>query len=312
MISEAGPLPGAETVSFRTARRALILLATRNGEAWLDEQLRSIFEQRDVLVSIAASDDGSTDGTRRTLRKWARLKPLGLLPGQAPLGGAARNFLHLIREAPLEDASFVAFADQDDIWEPTKITRAIEFIERFGLDAYSSDVTAFWPDGTRRRIRKAQPLRKHDHLFESAGPGCTFVFTRVAFLRLRAWVTENSGRLLNPPIHDWLIYAYARTHGWKWHIDDWTSVQYRQHARNEIGANAGLVAARRRLQRVRSGAFRSDVLAVADAVDDSSWVAEAMRRLWIRDRLALLCRAGDLRRRPRDRWLLALLLLLMR
>ncbi|EFI5608825.1 glycosyltransferase, partial [Escherichia coli] len=38
-------------------------MATYNGECWIEEQLKSIIEQKDVDISIFISDDLSTDNT---------------------------------------------------------------------------------------------------------------------------------------------------------------------------------------------------------------------------------------------------------
>ena len=34
--------------------------------------------------------------------------------------------------------------------------------------------------------------------------------------------------------HDWLIYAFARTNHFKWFIDGYAGMQYRQHALNDL------------------------------------------------------------------------------
>ena len=53
--------------------------------------------------------------------------------------------------------------------------------------------------------------------------------------------------------HDWLIYAYARAYNFKWFIDSYSGVHYRQHASNVFGANVGIKAFISRVNRVTSG-----------------------------------------------------------
>ncbi len=289
-----------------------VLLATYNGAPWLDEQLRSLGGQQGVRVSIVASDDLSTDATPQILREWASKTALETLaPAGRRMGNANRNFLRLIREAPLGDAQWVALSDQDDIWLPGKLARALDCLQRTGAAAYSSDVTAFWPDGTRRHVRKSQPQRPQDHLFGSPGPGCTYVMPRAAFDRLRDWVDQRFHALQDLWVHDWLIYAFVRSQGLRWHIDDQATMLYRQHGKNEIGVNSGWRAALKRWDHMRSGAYRRDVLAIADAVADRSHAAEALRRLAWADRLWLLAHSRDFRRRPLDTLVLAVLFLVM-
>ena len=72
-------------------------------------------------------------------------------PRNAALG-AAGNFLRLLREASLDGADFVALADQDDIWLPTRLARAAALLREGKLDAYSSDVAAFWDSDQCDRV----------------------------------------------------------------------------------------------------------------------------------------------------------------
>ncbi|HEV7575001.1 MAG TPA: glycosyltransferase [Caldimonas sp.] len=304
---------GAPPAEPEPARAVVVLLATRNGCRWIDEQIDSIYAQVGVDVAVVASDDGSTDDTRERLRAWSGKRPLHVLDDAAGrLGSANRNFLRLIRDAPIGDATHVALADQDDIWSDDKCLRACETLDDHRADVYSSDVIAFWPDGRQVYIRKSHGLRGHDHLFESAGPGCTFVFRRETFERLRAWVLLNFTALQDVKVHDWLIYAYARTQGWRWIIDARATVLYRQHGANELGANSGLRPGLTRVRNVLTGRYRHDVLCVAAAVGDRSWVTPALARLDLRDRLRLAASSGELRRRRRDQLLMALFLLTMR
>jgi rhamnosyltransferase len=289
-----------------------VLLATYNGAVWLDEQLQSVFDQTGVSVSVVASDDASTDGTPQRLADWSARSRLSVLPRvEGRFGNAHRNFLRLIREAPLGDAEFVALSDQDDVWLPAKLDRATHCLRVLPADAYSSDVVAFWPDGSRRLIRKSQPQRSTDYLFGSPGPGCTFVMRRAMFERMRDWVATGFEQLQGIWVHDWLIYAYVRGHGLRWHIDDQPNMLYRQHGRNEIGVNAGWRAALSRWRHVRSGAYRRDILAIARSIGEASPAVTAIRRLNIRDRLWLVRRVRDFRRGLFESLLLAVLLLCM-
>ena len=290
-----------------------VLIATYNGESWLQQQVDTILAQEGVRVHIVASDDSSTDATPEILNRYAAHRPLVCLPrASARMGNANRNFLRLVSEAPLCDAQFVAFADQDDLWHAEKLARAIAELARTDAHAYSSNVTAFWPDGRTQILVKSQPQRRHDHLFESAGPGCTFVFTREAFERLRSWVRADYVRLRESPVHDWLIYAFARVRGWRWHIDDASLMDYRQHDLNEVGANIGLRAARRRLGLLRDGRFRRNAIQIASLIEDTSWVSHSLRRLTPLDRLRLALAFRSLRRRWRDALLMIFFLVATR
>jgi len=289
-----------------------VLLATYNGERWLGEQLDSIFSQQRVRVSVVASDDSSDDNTPAMLRGWQVRAQLTVLPAVGSrLGNAHRNFVRLIRDSDLGDADYVALADQDDIWLPEKLGRAIDCLAASNAVAYSSSVMAFWPDGSRRLIDKAQPQREFDHCFGSPGPGCTFVLKRAEYDRLRTWVVHNFERLQQIWVHDWMIYAFVRAHGRHWLIDGQPNMLYRQHGGNEIGVNAGWRAAMSRLERVRNGDYRRTILLIADALGDNSRPIEAVRMLDTFDRLWLMLHVRKFRRRVSECLFLAYFLLVM-
>lgn len=292
--------------------RVCVLLATHNAAQWLEQQLTSIFAQQGVAASVIASDDGSTDGTRAMLSDWTDRERLVTLPATVQrFGNANRNFLRLITEADVDDAEYVALSDHDDIWYPWKLERAVACLRTRKLDAYSSDVTAFWPDGRERLLRKSGPMRLYDYLFESAGPGCTFVLRRRVFDELRAWLLQRLDQVRSAKVHDWLIYAYARSHGWRWHIDARSTMRYRQHGGNEQGANVGWQALRARWQSIVNGDYRRDILMIAALVEDHSWVTRALQRLRPWDRLRLIASVRQMRRASKDQLALAMFLALM-
>lgn len=245
-------------------KKILILLATYNGARWLPEQIDSILRQRNVDVRILISDDLSADNTWIWLQELAKNDcRVKLLPRNEKFGRAAKNFYHLVEMADIAEADFFAYADQDDLWEQDKLIRQIELLEAGGYDGVSSDVEAFWENGKRVRIVKSQKQRKLDFLFESAGPGCTFLMT--------PWLISELKRLLATPelkvhdigLHDWLTYAVCRTAGKKWFIDTFPTVRYRQHANNELGANKGIRALRSRLKKISAGWYYAEVLKIS-------------------------------------------------
>ena len=128
----------------------------------------------------------------------------------------------------LTDIDYIALADQDDIWKEDKLEKAIQKLEQ-GFDGYSSNVQAFWEGWPKKNNKKNQPQQKFDHLFESAGPGCTFVLTKKLALKLQQFLKNGHFNQLDN-YHDWLIYAYARTQSFKWYIDSYPGVDYRQHS----------------------------------------------------------------------------------
>jgi rhamnosyltransferase len=234
-----------------------------------------------------------------------------LLDGNGPGNGAAPNFLRLLREADADAFDYIALADQDDIWLPNRLSRAASLLRRYSAGGYSSDALAFWPDGRRARLRKTHRHRCFDYLLESAGAGCTYVMSSGFFERLQLELKQEPARFDATSYHVWLIYVFARTHDYSWHFDDHVGVHYRQHDSNEVGANVGLRAIVRRWRRARSGLYRQKVLHMARLWPDKHLqLIQRFERFNLTDRLALALQTDQLRRRPRDRLALFLMLLL--
>ena len=54
-------------------------------------------------------------------------------------------------------------------------------------------------------------------------------------------------------MHDWFFYAFARANGYRWVIDDYAGMLYRQHENNQVGVNSGLKAFVHRARKVLNG-----------------------------------------------------------
>ncbi|EAR24833.1 lipopolysaccharide biosynthesis protein [marine actinobacterium PHSC20C1] len=296
--------------------RVAVLLATHNGRRWLPEQLDSVLNQEGVEVEIFARDDASTDGTAEWLAERAATEPrLTVIPSDGASGSAAANFYRLVQLVPA-DREFYAFCDQDDIWVPTKLTSHARLSAALGVDAVSSNVTSFTADGTQSLVRKDFPQRRFDYLLESPGPGSTFLMSNRLMALARDYLNSPDG-ITPPQYHDWLLYVLARAHGWTWHIDAVPTVEYRQHDANVMGANVGTRSALSRLSLVREQWHRGQarqLVRIALSVADDEHRAELLRMRELVDernlraRFALVRRASQLRRRPRDQWIIALLI----
>jgi rhamnosyltransferase len=295
-------------------QRVTVLLATFNGLRWLPEQCESILSQTGIDVQLIISDDMSTDGTWEWLQQLTEREcRVTLLPRIRKFGGAASNFFRLLRDVNFSNFDYVCFADQDDIWREDKLLHSKDMICSKGVDALSSNVIAFWPDGREHLIGKAQPMREWDHLFESPGPGCTFMMKAEVAAKIAEFLRYNQKAAEDIALHDWFVYAWARSNGYRWWIDPMPTVRYRQHSSNEFGANAGMRAITWRWGKLLKGWYRNQVLLMAHLAGQSdAWPIKRIDRLGLFDRFILLASVGKLRRLWRDRLVLGLALLLMR
>lgn len=280
-----------------------VLLTTFNGAAYLSQQIASLGKQEDVCVRVIQSDDGSTDGSIDIAVAAAHHCALEIraLAAHAPTGSAARNFFLLFKETDFSSCDFVALCDQDDIWPTNKLARACAELHRTGADAYSCSSIAFWPDGRERLIRKDYPQRSFDMLFESASHGCTYVLTASTAQAFAKELSRLGPKIDQVDFHDWLLYAWCRATGRKWHFDPLALIRYRQSGKNVIGANVGVAALRSRLRLLRNGWLRQQALLIADCIGWSAHpLVGRLRRMNWRDRLILAFKARQCRRRPRD------------
>lgn len=292
--------------------RIAVLLAAYNGCEWIEEQLASILAQARASVDIYISVDPSTDGTEALCARLAeRHANIAVLPPGGPLKGASRNFFRLIKDVDLSAYDYVAFSDQDDVWYADKLDRAVTTLRRSDADGYSSNVVAFWDDGRRLLVNKAQPQVRWDYLFEAAGPGCTYVLTRRLASAFKSLLLRQWDEVQRVDLHDWFCYAYARSHHYSWIIDPTPGLDYRQHARNQVGVNNGVASARSRLRKITDGWWFSQIQLTATLLDihspyrildgDSTKAKE-----WIK----LAFSVAHCRRRPRDRAMLFAICLL--
>ena len=285
-----------------------VCLAAFNGMRWLPEQLDSILAQTGVTVTVVLSVDQSRDGTEAWLNERASNDSrVVLLPHGEKFGGAARNFFRIIQDSNFSEFDYISFADQDDIWLPDKLQRAHEILSKTEADAYSSNVTAFWPDGRKTLIEKSQAQVRWDFLFEAAGPGCTYVMRKELVYAIQALLKNRWADVQQVGLHDWFVYAFARAHGYRWVIDSYAGMLYRQHEKNQVGVNMGWKALLHRANKIISGwgltqsALIANLVGLGDGAFVRRWSGGSRTGL-----LWLACQAWQCRRRVRDKLLFAL------
>jgi len=275
--------------------RVAVLLASYNGKQWIQEQVDSILDQVDADVEIFISVDLSNDKTYEWCQDLARNNSyIKVLPYGERFGGAAKNFYRLIRDVDFSYFDYIALSDQDDIWDGDKLRHAISVIEKDNLDGYSGNVIAFWSDGQERLDKKNFPQKRFDYFFEAAGPGCTYVFKQQAIQKFKKFLIKNWTKVNLVELHDWMIYAYFRSQGMKWKIDDKPLMFYRQHWHNQVGLNSGLKAYLIRFNKIKKKWYRDEVQKIICLLNERSAQDISLKRFF------LIKNFWHLRRRPRD------------
>ena len=232
--------------------KVVILLATRNGAEFLREQLESYRAQTHSNWELLVSDDGSTDRTVDIVNEFAQRVPQRVVVRQGPQQGFWQNFVSLVRSDEIAGDLF-AYSDQDDIWFPEKLAKAVEWFRSLSVDQpalYFTRTELIEGDGSPAGF---SPLFKRAPMFQNAlvqniGGGNTMVFNLSALAALRA--TPVDAALIS---HDWWTYQVVTGVGGFAHYDPWPSLKYRQHGRNLVGSNIGLKARLIRMMAFGSG-----------------------------------------------------------
>jgi len=280
-----------------------VLLAAYNGQNWIQEQIDSILSQKDVKVSLFISVDLSTDDTYSLCNNYEnKYKNVSVLPYGDSFSSASKNFFHLFKYVDIEGFDYVALSDQDDIWMPEKLERAVSTLLNCECDAYSSDVMAFWSSGKTKLIKKSYPQKSLDYFFESSGPGCTFVIKSFQAELFKSFLISNWSKVGHVCLHDWLLYAFIRGSGFRWVIDDKPLMLYRQHNANVIGANSGFLGILKRLKMLRSHWYVNEVYKIHRLISPSSDFQFNV--------LFIITNFWQMRRRPRDAIILLILTIL--
>ena len=210
-----------------------ILLSTFNGERYLDEYLHSLNEQEWRELTLIVRDDGSTDKTLQLLNRNQEISklPFQILPSAGHLG-AAQSYLRLLDEAG-DGFDYYAFGDQDDIWLPDKISRAVN-----KLKPVSEDIPCLYCSHLELVNEKLSHFQWSriprcvgfgNAIVENVATGCTVMINKSA---RKLVLSSLPGKVL---MHDWWFYLTISCFG-QIVFDDYSGIKYRQHSRNAIGA----------------------------------------------------------------------------
>ncbi|KQX22341.1 glycosyltransferase family 2 protein [Variovorax sp. Root434] len=221
-----------------------VALCTRNGARYLPEQIRSICTQTPLPREIVLSDDGSTDDTLAVVRDTlaqcdvADRIELRVFSNVPPLG-VTRNFEQAVRACSHD---LIALCDQDDAWHPGRLARMVaQFESRPDLlllhtDARLVDAELKPLGSTLFHALEVQPVEleaiAHGEAFgvllrRNLVTGATTVFRKTLLEVALPFAPEW--------VHDEWLAAVAAAIG-RMDVLPEPTIDYRQHASNQIGA----------------------------------------------------------------------------
>jgi glycosyltransferase involved in cell wall biosynthesis len=221
-----------------------IVLATYNGDHFLDAQIQSILTQDYPNWHLLIRDDGSCDRTHEIIQAYLHREPHRLQwinPGESENVGVTLNFNHLLEQS---SGDYTFLCDQDDSWLPQKITDSLQTMKRlesqWGAETpilFHSDLSvaseqlevlhpSFWQ--SRNLDPACNSLRQL--LIRNHITGCTAVINKA--LRELALPIPQSAFM-----HDWWLGLVAAAFGKIAYLKQPT-VLYRQHQQNQVGAQS--------------------------------------------------------------------------
>jgi len=217
-----------------------ILMSVYNGEKFLVDQLESLLGQTHKNWRLVVRDDNSTDASVRVLGEYRNRYPekIVFVSDQRGQLGACQGFAQVVQHS---SADYMMFCDQDDVWLPTKVESSLAELLRLErlnpgmpIAVYTDLIVvdeelkvlaeSFWR--YQQVIPQDNSLRAL--ILDNVATGCTMIMNR-QLKELAAPVPSAA------VIHDWWFTLVCSVYGKVSFLSDRT-VLYRQHGKNEVGA----------------------------------------------------------------------------
>lgn len=273
-----------------------ILMCTFNGAAYLSAQLESFLAQSHGDWSLWVSDDGSGDGTLDILSGFQAAHPdrdIRIVPG--PRRGVAQNYFSLLARTAPEPETLIALSDQDDVWLPEKLARAVTAIRTASPQGPVAYAGARHLADAELRIRgQSWPVPRgpsfENALLQNILPGHSLVLNPAAHALVQA-----AGLPATVDHHDWWIYLLTSGAGGRILYDAEPLVIYRQHHGNVRGGNQGAAARLSRAAMIWNRKYGAWFWDNVDALAAASGHLTVRNRLRVEQIAALRNRKGPVR-----------------
>lgn len=213
-----------------------ILMATYNGEKYIEEQIQSILNQTYSEFNLIISDDCSEDNTVSLVRGLAASdKRIKLIENLTNVG-YIRNFEKLLLASK---ADYIMFADQDDVWLEDKVEKSFAFLKETKSDLIYTDLkvvdeklNVLFDSFNREMKIFPKRVKTYNDLFHrNYATGNTILFSANMKKHILPFVELKTYEY----IHDWYILIECMYHGKVSYLDE-ALILYRQHGNNQIGA----------------------------------------------------------------------------
>lgn len=220
-----------------------ILLATYNGEVFLEDQIQSLLSQSYTNWNLLIRDDGSSDNTVEIIKKYVRKYPekIKFIQDTIKNSGPAGNFSTLLQYS---ESDYVMFCDQDDVWVADKVESMYKELiimeSKFGKetpllvhsDLFVTDNNLNIIAQSMFKFQNLNPLATNLNqlLVQNNVTGCTVIINK-------ALVQKATPIPREVIMHDWWLALVASAFGKIGFVNN-STIMYRQHSMNDTGAKS--------------------------------------------------------------------------
>ena len=220
-----------------------ILLSTYNGGKYIKEQLDSILAQTCKDWHLFIRDDGSNDNTIEIIRHYAKAYYDRITYIEDQIGRGAKDaYAWLLEHYACSD--YTAFADQDDVWMPDKLSVALETMReaerQYGniplavhtdLQVVDENLDEISPSFWHYSNINPQWINTNPHYLAicNTATGCTMLINRNAVDATLPFKNEAY-------MHDAWIALKIVVSGGRLIAVNKPTIKYRQHGDNTLGA----------------------------------------------------------------------------
>ena len=160
-----------------------VIMSSYNGSSFIERQIKSIYNQKDVSINCFIRDDGSSDNTLQILTELQKeYANLSFIVGDNV--GWEKSFLIALSLAP--QADYYAFADQDDIWFDNKIINGLNQLAQYPDNevvmfhcnkiSVNGDLTPL----SHQIKRLSRPINRQNAVVQEYAQGCSIIFNNAA------------------------------------------------------------------------------------------------------------------------------------
>jgi len=202
-----------------------IVMATYNGERFLEEQMESVLKQSYPAIEIIVVDDGSTDRTAEILQSYAgRYSNIRLYFSEGKNLGYIKNFEKGCR---LATGDYISFCDQDDVWIPDKTTILMNAIGNHPMVYCDSELVGSTLNSLHRKHSDHKKLQPFANCLCFATDNCVGGH---ALIMKKEIFTYADPFPVEMPYDLWCAFA-ATFYGGIQYVDQ-ALVKWRQHGNN--------------------------------------------------------------------------------